>query len=124
MRINRRTIVSIASLLLLVTGACLCSPRPGLDFLPDTLPDARVGSPYSVDILVAGNKTPVFQAGVSDGSLPGGLTLELIQTDHIIRLSGTPAETGNFTFTVSVSCYGTNVNGQTGEKKYTLVVGP
>jgi hypothetical protein len=114
-----------AVVLLMVSLSCIRLPhvRPDLEFSPATLPDAQLDQPYSVDILVTGNETPVFQAGLADGALPAGLTIELLQEEKIVRLSGTPAEAGTFTFSVGVACYGTNVNGQTGLKAYTLVVG-
>jgi hypothetical protein len=110
---------------LLGTTFCILTPvtRPALSFLPDKLPDARVGVSYKVDILITGNLTPVGNYSVSDGSLPPGLELVMDEQLHTARITGTPQEAGPYTFTVSVWCYGTNVNGQTGEKKYTLVMG-
>jgi len=82
-----------------------------------------VGVPYKVDILVGGNLTPVGNYSIADGILPPGLHLVVDEDLHTAKISGTPTQTGTFQFTVSVWCYGTNVSGQTGEKKYTLVVG-
>jgi hypothetical protein len=45
------------------------------------------------------------------------------RTLRIGRIKGTPSKVGTYKITVSVWCLGTNVNGQTGEKQYTLVVG-
>jgi hypothetical protein len=118
-------IVVPAVVLLIVSLSCIRIPhvRPDLEFSPDTLPEAQLGQSYSVDILVTRNETPMFQAGLADGALPAGLTIELLKQENIVRLSGTPAEAGTFIFSVGVACYGTNVNGQTGVKSYTLVVG-
>ena len=114
----------LASLAILLSSTfCILTPRPALQFTPDKLPDARVGSPYEADILISGNVTPVGDYSISAGVLPAGLSLVMDQHLRIGRISGTPTESGMFKFTVSVWCLGTNVNGQTGEKQYTLVVG-
>jgi len=108
----------------LSTSFCILTPRPALQFKPDTLPPIRVGQPYQLDLLIAGNVTPVGNYSISDGSLPPGLTLVMDQNLRIGRIRGTPTQTGTYKFTVSVWCLGTNVNGQTGDKQYTLVVAP
>ena len=108
---------------LLGTTFCILTPRPALSFLPDKLPDARVGVPYKEAILVAGNATPVGNYSVSDGALPPGLELIMNEQLHTATITGTPSQAGTFKFTISVWCYGTNVHGQTGDKQYTLVVG-
>jgi hypothetical protein len=114
----------LASLaILLSTSFCILTPRPALEFLPDKLPAAQVGQPYQVDILVSRNVTPVGNYSISDGALPPGLQLVMDRTLRIGRIKGTPTQAGTYKITVSVWCLGTNVNGQTGEKQYTLVVG-
>ncbi len=115
----------LASLaILLSTTFCILTPPPALQFKPDQLPEIRVGQPYQADILVAGNVTPVGNYSVSEGVLPPGLTLVMDQNLRIGRISGTPTQAGTYKFTVSVWCLGTNVNGQTGDKQYSLVVSP
>jgi len=125
---NRQARSIAIALLVLVTVACLCiripPVRPELKFAPDSLLDARVGVPYQADIFVAQNETPVGEFWISAGSLPRGLSLEKLESEDVARISGTPEEAGSFTFTVSVWCYGTSVNGQSGSKSYTLVVEP
>ena len=116
----------LASLAMLLGSTfCILSPvaRPALQFLPEKMPEARVGVPYKVDILITGNVTPVGNYSISDGALPTGLELVMDEQLHTARISGTPQQAGTFSFTVSVWCYGTNVSGQTGEKKYSLAVG-
>ena len=108
---------------LLSTTFCSLTPRPALQFVPDRMPDARVGQPYDVEILVAGNATPVGNYSISTGTLPPGLELIMDENLHTARISGTPAVAGKYDFTLSVWCYGTNVSGQTGEIKYVIVVG-
>ena len=117
----RLTLAALA--ILFSTTFCILTPRPALQFLPDQLPSARVGQPYKVDIIISGNVTPVGNYSVPAGALPPGLSLVMDQTLRIGRISGTPTQAGTFKFTVSVWCLGTNINGQTGEKQYTLVVG-
>ena len=114
----------LASLVILLsTIFCILTPRPELEFKPDQLPEVQVGQPYQVNILISGNVTPVGNYSISEGALPPGLTLVMDKTLRIGRISGTPTQAGTFKFTVSVWCLGTNVNGQTGAKQYTLVVG-
>ena len=114
----------LASLAILLSSTfCILTPRPSLEFLPDQVPAARVGQPYHVDILIARNVTPVGNYSISEGALPPGLDLVMDQAIRIGRISGTPTRAGTYQFTVSVWCLGTNVNGQTGDKQYTLVVG-
>ena len=118
-------LLTLASLaIFLSTTFCILTPRPALQFKPDTLPPIRVDQPYQVDILVTGNVTPVGDYSVTDGVLPPGLTLVMDQNLRIGRISGTPTQPGTFNFTVSVWCLGTNVSGQTGDIQYTLVVSP
>jgi hypothetical protein len=109
--------------LAMAATAVACDTRPALSFAPDTLPDASVGVPYSAVITVSGNQTPVFQMS-ADLELPAGLAL-VYDTDargNRAELSGTPTTAGTYQFTVSAWCLGTNVNGQTGSRHYTLVV--
>ena len=109
---------------LLVATACTESARPPLRFVPASLPAATEGVAYTTVIVVEDNVTPVGGASIAPGTLPDGLSLELLpgQTDTI-RISGTPSRAGTFECTVSVWCFGTNVSGQTGEQRYTITVG-
>jgi hypothetical protein len=93
-----------------------------LVFEPDTLPEGQVGVAYEVDIQVKDNVTPVFAMSISSGALPAGLELVFEEGVDAAKITGTPEETGTFTFTVSAACFGTMVSGQTGEQEYTIVV--
>ena len=117
----RLTLAGLA--VFLSTTFCMSTPRPALQFLPDKMPDAKVGSSYKVEIVISGNVTPVGNYSVSAGALPLGLELIMDEQLHSARIAGTPSQAGSYSFTLSVWCYGTNVNGQTGDKQYTLVVG-
>jgi hypothetical protein len=126
MRPARFRITLPAVLILLVTLSCYWIPkvRPALKISPDDLPEAQVGVAYTVDILVTQNQTPVGGTWISDGTLPSGLTLEKVPSQDVIRIRGIPLEAGTSTFTVALWCYGTSVNGQMGNKQYTLTINP
>jgi hypothetical protein len=120
---NSLLIVLAGLVVLMSTTFCILTLRPALEFMPDKLPGAQVGHPYNLEILISRNVTPVGNFSISDGALPPGLELLMDEQLHTARITGTPSQSGTFKFTVSVWCYGTNVNGQTGEKQYALVVG-
>ncbi len=114
--------IAAASITLIVAG-CITPSRPALEFSPAALPEATAGTAYTSDILVTQTATPVGGASVQDGLLPTGVDVALVDgTPNTVRISGTPKAAGTYTFTISVWCYGTNVNGQTGTQQYTLVV--
>lgn len=94
-----------------------------LEFDPPSLPNARVGVPYDVEIQVTGNVTPVGGVDIHSGILPPGLEL-IFEEDgtDIIRIAGTPETAGTYAFQIDVWCYGTQVSGQTGGRGYTLEV--
>ena len=89
---------------------------------PESLPNGQTGVAYEVELRVSDNVTPVYDVSISSGALPAGL--ELIFEDGIdgAKITGTPDETGSFTFIISVSCFGTQVSGQTAEKEYQIIV--
>ena len=127
MRFNHAKTILLIIFVLLLTMACWWIPptqmsNVALVFTPDQLPDAQTGVSYKGEIQVTKNMTPVGGAQVSDGKLPTGLTLEKVESKDTILITGTPTEAGTFTFTVSVWCYGTSVNGQMGGKQYTIVI--
>ena len=87
-----------------------------LYFMTGNLPDATIDTPYSAGIIVSGGQTPYTWA-ITAGSLPQGLNAGNSDTLHI---TGTPEESGEFTFTVEVT---DNSSPQlTIEKSYTLTV--
>src|SRR5512143_1253447 len=123
-RNHRQRLFILAACVLLATLGCMLftPPRGPLKFAPAVLPEAQVGMPYDARISISDNATPAGAFSISEGTLPGGVTLEKVEGEDAARISGTPQEAGTFTFRVFVWCYGTNVSGQVGEKEYTLTV--
>lgn len=118
-----RTLATIVAMVM-VTAACNSTPdRPALRFSPDALPDAHVGQPYEQRIDISQNVTPVGGMSAPAEKLPSGLTVEKIEgTANAGRIIGTPTTAGTSALEVFVWCLGTNVNGQTGTKQYSLTV--
>jgi hypothetical protein len=138
MKSNKSPILVVVLLISTVSFACSLftrvkeTPTPDpyifpevttpLKIEPKSLPNAQTGVEYEVEIRVRDNVTPVNSVSISNGTLPAGL--ELVFVDHVdgAKISGVPKETGTFTFTVFVSCFGTMVSGQSAEKEYVIVV--
>src|SRR5262249_55686814 len=78
---------------------------------PSTIAAGTRQSPYSQSFQASGGMAP-YSFSITAGSLPDGLTLS---GDSI---TGTPADSGNFTLTILVS----DSNGDTGCQQYTLVI--
>ncbi|WP_435102361.1 putative Ig domain-containing protein [Halarchaeum sp. P4] len=87
--------------------------RPTLT-APSTLPLGVETVTYSADLPVDGGTGPVTWR-VTSGALPPGVTLD----SSTGTLSGTPSESGSYTFTVQA----TDANGATATKQYSLTVG-
>ncbi len=120
-----RRFLPIALLVIILAApilACGGDKRGPLVFAPDKLPEAQVGQPYSVIITISENRTPVFQFGADEKTLPPGLAGVFDKQKQSYTLSGTPAQSGTYKFRVDAMCYGTNVSGQMGPKEYELVV--
>jgi hypothetical protein len=88
-------------------------------FSPTKLENIKVSEYYKKDISFSG-KTPVCNAIIEEG-LPEGIELNFKAHKHLY-LEGTPKKAGKYEFTLSVACFGTNVNGDSGVKAYTLIV--
>lgn len=89
---------------------------------PDSLPNAQTGVEYEVEIIVSDNVTPLSSVHISSGTPPAGLELVFVDDEGGVHFRGVPQESGTFTFTIFVSCFGTMVGGQTAEKEYVIVV--
>ena len=126
MKSKHLAILAAVILTFIVSMACVWSSRTPaagpLKFEPDSLPDAQMDASYETEIRITQNNTPVGEFSISKGALPAGLELVKVAGEDRAKISGTPTEAGTFTFTVSVWCYGTSVNGQKGEKEYTIIV--
>lgn len=93
-----------------------------LQFEPESLPKGQAGAKYEADIRIRDNVTPVSSIFLSDGTLPAGLKFEFTAGEDGATISGVPEETGRFTITVFVSCFGTMVGGQTGQMEYIIII--
>jgi len=138
MKINRSSILVVVLLASIVSFGCSLftiakeTPTPDpyiftpvttpLKIDPESLPNAQKGVEYEVEIRVSDNVTPVSNVSISSGALPAGLELVFVDGEDGAKISGVPEETGTFTFTVNVSCFGTMVSGQSAEKEFTIVV--
>ena len=78
-----------------------------------SLPGGTVSQAYSSTVAASGGTTP-YQWSVPSGMLPGGVSLGASTG----ALSGTPTQSGSFSFTVQVK----DANAQTATKSYTLSV--
>jgi hypothetical protein len=76
---------------------------------------------YEAEIHITQNNTPAGDISIASGTLPAGLEFIWVEGDDFAKISGITEETGTYTFTVAVWCYGTMVAGQTGEKEYRIV---
>jgi len=87
------------------------APAPTVSITTANLPEASVGSPYSLTLAASGSSTKSWT--IAAGSLPAGLSLA---SNGV--LSGTPLTPGTASFTVKVS-----TAGATSQKGFTLQVG-
>jgi len=85
---------------------------PTILFSPLSLPGGTIGASYSQTITASGGTAPYTYAKTS-GSIPGGLALSSGGV-----LSGTPATTGTFSFTVTA----TDANHCTGSQAYSVTI--
>jgi len=76
------------------------------------LPRAIAGTNYSVQLSATGGTSP-YSWSISQGALPGGVTLNANGL-----LSGMPSSTGNYSFGITV----TDANSETDSKQFTLTV--
>jgi hypothetical protein len=126
MRRTSPVILVVLAFIIFATVACLCGPsnhtRGPLVFSPQGFPDAQVGTPYEATVSISQNETPAGSFYLSEGTLPPGLELVYMKAEDTARITGIPIQAGTYTFTISVWCFGTSINGQMGTKQYTIVV--
>jgi len=98
--------------------------QPLLEFYPDSLHQAKVGEFYEARIYVLNNHTPIdyFVATTQNDSFPREVVWEFNDSTNYGIIKGIPQKPGEFEFTVKVSCFGTQVSGQTGSQKYKLKI--
>ena len=89
---------------------------PTITLAPATLPDGAVFSGYSQAITASGGIAP-HTFSVTVGSLPDGLSLAADGT-----LSGTPTETGGFSFAVTAADSSSGSGPYSGTGNYTLTI--
>lgn len=126
-----RTLVTL-SLSMLLSGceigmladvAAGCASRPELALLPEELPVAQVGVPYSARIEVVHASSPVSGIYVSPSQpLPDGLTLEHVRRKSHGVIRGTPLAPGVHEVLMYTSTYGTQCTGKSVERLYRLEV--
>ena len=83
----------------------------GPSFTTTSLPGGKVGTAYSQTLAVSGG-TPPYTFAKTDGSLPPGITLAGG------TLSGTPSDTGSYSFTIEV----TDNASATASQQFTIVI--
>ena len=91
--------------------------RPYLSLGPGGLPDGTAGSYYS-QVFTANGGMGYFSYALTAGALPPGLSL----SDRF--LSGTPAASGTFNFTVRATDTSTGTGPYSVSNSYTLVIAP
>lgn len=94
---------------ILTAAFTVCAP---ITLTPGSIAAGSVGTAYNQAITADGGTAP-YTYSISSGALPNGLSLSSNGT-----LSGTPARSGNFNFTVSA----TDTNGCTGSLAYALAI--
>lgn len=104
-----------------VIGSCAMRPEPTL--LPETLPAAKVGDPYSAQLSVTNTSSPVHGIYVSDTHpLPDGLRIEHQDREPSGLINGTPIKAGTYEVHISAGTYGTQCAGLRARRVYTLEV--
>ncbi|MCB9679843.1 MAG: putative Ig domain-containing protein, partial [Alphaproteobacteria bacterium] len=83
------------------------------------LPDGEVNRPYSAELAAVDGAGPTRTWSIADGALPPGLALDPAGAPGT-TLTGTPAASGAFTFTVEVR----DAEDQSDEATFTVVVRP
>lgn len=89
-------------------------PCPTITLNPASIPDGTVGTPYPTQPLGASGGTGPYAFAVTAGSLPTGLSLNGSNG----QITGTPSESGTFSFTVTA----TDQNGCQGSANYTVTM--
>ena len=140
MKTEKRKIIYVLILLPVLSLACSAltrilsatstsEPEPTFEpvttlllITPTSLPKGQVGLMYEVKMQITQNVTPVGDMMIQAGELPAGLEFVFLDGEDAAQIIGVPQDAGVFEFTVYAWCFGTQVSGQTLEKKYRIVV--
>lgn len=102
-----------------IIAAAGTEPSPPLIFTPDTpsLAIGEVGVPYSSTIEVTGGTGDYYTWSMYPDQLPSGMSWHTDTAGHFY-LSGTPAQSGYWSFTLEAS----DANGQSGSQNFVLEI--
>jgi hypothetical protein len=109
---------------LLLASIVAASCRATLHMDPDQLAPGTVGQPYEALVTVSNNRTPLYGGGITAGALPAGIEIGRVLKGESLPLRGTPTQAGEFSFELTLGCYGTNFPGQTAVKRYVIRILP
>nr|WP_298144482.1 putative Ig domain-containing protein [uncultured Pseudomonas sp.] len=100
-----------------------CAMQPEPELLPESLPVAIAGKPYSVQLEVINTSTPAHGIYVSEAyALPEGLWVEHQDRDSHGHITGTPLKAGIYEVHMSAGIYGTQCAGHRASRVYKLKV--
>lgn len=111
----------------LLSFAAMLLSGCGVSYSPNTLPVAKVGQPYYVEINVKTGRGPIIQRTFSSLIKPeNGLHVELLDwsSENHIKIYGIPEQSGNTKISFSGFSYGTMLPGKEIDKTYVLRVEP
>ena len=91
---------------------------PAVSITTSSLPNGSPDVPYSATLTAANGVLPYQRWDVTAGSLPTGLALQTL-TNGTGQITGTPAASGTFQFTVQVIDFG----GSIATKVFTITIG-
>jgi hypothetical protein len=108
----------------MLASVLAASCRAALGVRPDGLAPGRVGRAYEALVTVSNNRTPLGGGAITAGALPPGIAIDRAVNGASLPLRGTPTQAGDFSFELTLWCYGTNFPGQTAAKKYVMRILP
>lgn len=104
-----------------IVATCALQPPPKM--LPESLPSAKVGQPYNVQLQVIDTSSPVYGIYVSrEFHLPEGLRVEHADRDSHGLITGIPTKPGIYEVHMSAGTYGTQCAGKIANRVYQFEV--
>jgi hypothetical protein len=92
--------------------------QSNINFSPDSLyKKGKIGTKLLIQLRASG-KTPVCNSSIREETLPPGVNYN----NKDMTLEGTPEKEGEYSFTLHVQTFGTNVSGEHGSKLYKLTI--